>query len=78
MELNSRKKEILNILYAKGKATVVELSKNLYVSEMTIRRDLSEMERGGYLRRYRGGAVLKMANREMPITERVYLDEDEK
>ena len=78
MELNSRKKEILNILYAKGKATVVELSENLYVSEMTIRRDLSEMERGGYLRRYRGGAVLKMATSEMPITERVYLDEDEK
>ena len=78
MELNSRKKEILNILCAKGRVTVVELSKILYVSEMTIRRDLSEMEKGGYLRRCRGGAVLKISNREMPITERVYLDEDEK
>ena len=78
MELGNRKKEILNMLYEKGRVTVGELSKSLYVSEMTIRRDLSEMEKGGYLRRYRGGAVLKMNNREMPITERVYLDEDEK
>ncbi len=78
MELNNRKKEILNMLYVKGRVTVAELSKTLFVSEMTIRRDLSEMEKGGYLRRYRGGAVLKADNREMPITERVYLDEEEK
>ena len=78
MELDSRKKEILNTLYEKGRVTVAELSKTFFVSEMTIRRDLSEMEKGGYLRRYRGGAVLKMSNREMPITERVYFDEDEK
>jgi DeoR family glycerol-3-phosphate regulon repressor len=78
MELNSRKKEILNMLYVKGRITVGELSKTLFVSEMTIRRDLSEMEKGGYLRRYRGGAILKVDNKEMPITERVYLDEDEK
>lgn len=78
MELDNRKKEILNLLYEKGRVTVGQLSKTLYVSEMTIRRDLSEMEKGGYLRRYRGGAVLKMDNREMPITERVYLDENEK
>ena len=78
MELNNREKEILNMLYVKGRVTVEELAKTLFVSEMTIRRDLSEMEKGGYLRRYRGGAVLKADNREMPITERVYLDEDEK
>ena len=78
MELNSRKKEILDILYVKGRVTVAELSNILYVSEMTIRRDLSEMEKGGYLRRYRGGAVLKTSDRELPITQRVYLDENEK
>ncbi len=78
MELDSRKKEILNMLHEKGRVTVDGLAKALYVSEMTIRRDLSEMEKGGYLRRYRGGAVLKIDNREMPITERMYIDEDEK
>jgi len=78
MELDSRKKEILDMLYKKGKITVGELARTLYVSEMTIRRDLTEMEKGGYLRRYRGGAVLRMDTREMPIAERIFFDADEK
>ncbi len=78
MEPDSRKKEILDMLYKKGKLTVGELSKTLYVSEMTIRRDLAEMEKGGYLRRYRGGAVLRTSIREMPIAQRFFYDEEEK
>lgn len=78
MALNSRQQEILNILYGTGRASVVELSKKLYVSEMTIRRDLAEMQRGGYLRRYRGGAILRAETREMPITERLLVDKNEK
>ena len=78
MKLNSRKKEILDILYEKGKASVGELSKALYVSEMTVRRDLSEMEKGGYVKRYRGGAMLRISTREMPISERIFFDKDEK
>lgn len=76
--LNARKQEILNLLYQKGKCSVSYLSKTLFVSEMTIRRDLAEMENDGYLIRYRGGAVLKIDAREMPITERVLVDKDEK
>ena len=45
---------------------------------MTVRRDLSEMEKGGFLRRYRGGAVLKINMGEMPIGERLLLDRQEK
>lgn len=78
MENNSRKGDILSILYEKGRVSVSDLAKMLYVSEMTIRRDLKEMERGGYLRRYRGGAVLKSDTREMPISERLFVDEGEK
>ena len=78
MELDNRKNEILDILYEKGRVTVGELSKALYVSEMTIRRDLTEMEKGGYIKRYRGGAVLRTSTCEMPITERVFFDKDEK
>jgi len=76
--INQRQKDILDILYRSGRVTVGKLAQTLYVSEMTIRRDLSEMERGGYLKRYRGGAVLKVDTREMPISERFYVDEDEK
>ena len=78
MDNTARQQEILDILYKKSRVSVSELSKTLYVSEMTIRRDLAEMEKGGYLKRYRGGAVLKTDVSEMPITERFFLDAGEK
>lgn len=78
METNSRKKDILDILYEKEKVTVAELSKTLFVSEMTIRRDLQELENDGVIKRYRGGAVLAAINGEMPIFRRFFIDEDEK
>ena len=76
--MNDRQKEILEILYKKNRVSVEELSRALYVSEMTVRRDLAEMEKGGFLRRFRGGAVLKINAGEMPISERLLLDREEK
>lgn len=76
--MNERQKEILEILHRKGRVSVNELSKSLFVAEMTIRRDLTEMEKGGFLRRYRGGAILKINIGEMPITERLLIDKKEK
>ena len=76
--MNERQKEILEILYQKGRVSVTELSKTLFVSEMTVRRDLAEMEKGGFLRRYRGGAALKINVGEMPISERLLFDRQEK
>ena len=73
-----RQQDILELLYEKGRVSVKEFSKTLWVSEMTIRRDLTEMEKGGYLKRYRGGAMLKSDSREMPITERFLMDANEK
>ena len=75
---NERQKEILEILYQKGRVSVAELARTLFVAEMTIRRDLTEMEKSGFLRRYRGGAVLKINLGEMPISQRLLLDKDEK
>lgn len=76
--LNERQKEIMELLYQKGKVTVAELAQILFVTEMTVRRDLTEMEKGGFLRRFRGGAVLKINLGEMPITQRLHLDKSEK
>ena len=78
MTLHERQKEILNLLRQKGSASVSELAGALFVTEMTIRRDLTEMEKGGFLYRYRGGAVLKINAGKMPITERLLLDQKEK
>lgn len=75
---NSRKQEILALLYEKGRVSVSEIAKTLFVSEMTVRRDLTEMENEGYLKRYRGGAILKTDMREMPINERLFVDKPEK
>ena len=40
-----------------GRTTLSELSEELRVSEATIRRDLSDLEKAGKVRRVRGGAV---------------------
>ena len=78
MALCGRQKDILTLLYAKGRVSVSELSHTLYVSEMTVRRDLAEMEKGGYLTRYRGGAVLRPSDGEMPVSERYFMNKEEK
>ena len=78
MELNQRQQQILNILYENGKISVVDLAKKLYVAEMTVRRDLSAMEKGGFLKRYHGGAILMSSQGEMPISHRLMFDEKEK
>ena len=77
MKLEGRKKDIFDILCEKKRISVSELSKMLYVCEMTIRRDLSEMEKEGLIKRYRGGAIY-IEGTELPITRRMYLSEEEK
>ena len=78
MEAHNRQKEILELLHSKGRVSVGELSRTLFVSEMTVRRDLAEMERCGFLNRYRGGAFPRYSSGEMPISERLLLDKEEK
>ena len=78
METQNREKDILDILYEKDRVSVSELAKTLFVSEMTVRRDLSTLEKKGVIKRYRGGAVLSTVSNEMPISRRFFVDEDEK
>ena len=78
MQLNSRQQEILNLLYEASKLSVSKLASGLYVTEMTIRRDLAAMQKGGFLKRYHGGAILIPDQKEMPLSQRLMFDEDEK
>ena len=57
MFLNERQRALLAELEASRQATVGRLSKVLYASPATIRRDLAILEENGYLVRVRGGAV---------------------
>ncbi|MDQ2661069.1 MAG: DeoR/GlpR family DNA-binding transcription regulator [Actinomycetota bacterium] len=48
---------IVEHLAAHGEVTVADLCKRFETSEMTIRRDLADMDRAGLLRRVHGGAI---------------------
>lgn len=55
---NERHQRILNLLIEQKTITVQELSSRLYSSPSTIRRDLSELEEQGVVKRVHGGAIL--------------------
>ena len=58
-----RQDAILETLNNKGYISVEELSKKLYVSLATIRRDLNELEKNGFLKRTSRGRM---------VTEKAY------
>ena len=53
-----RHTKILNILHKQKKVTVAELSEAVGVSEVTIRKDLSQLEKSGFLSREHGYATI--------------------
>lgn len=60
--LNSRQNRILKLLGSNEQASVLALSEKLNVSAVTIRQDLSFLEKEGLLKRVHGGAVLRDAD----------------
>lgn len=69
MRANLRHERLLDLVEASGPVDVATLARALDVSDATIRRDLSALERTGQLRRLRGGAAPAL-EREAPF-ERV-------
>lgn len=78
MELNGRQKKILQTVNSTGAVKVAELSKTLYFSEMTIRRDLQLMEKEGLLKRVHGGAVMNESEFQYPIWYRMEINKEQK
>ncbi len=79
MFYSKRHEDILNILKEKGSVSVHYLSKALFVSEPTVRRDLTELEAEGKIRRTFGGAVAsELLNREVPLSMRENTQKDAK
>lgn len=65
-QLSSRHQALLDILKAKNFATVAQLSKELYVSEITVRRDLKFLESLDLIHRSHGGALaINQFNQEL-------------
>lgn len=74
-----RKQQILDILKQRKTATVEFLSKRLYVSAPTIRRDLAKMEEDGMILRVRGGAaLLQGTNHDTPLLIRTSKNREKK
>jgi len=66
-----RHQHILSQLEAEGAVRVIDLAANLGVAEETIRRDLTKLDRQGYLQRTHGGAVVPDTRRqEIPVEVR--------
>ncbi|MGQ9850872.1 MAG: DeoR/GlpR family DNA-binding transcription regulator [Aggregatilineaceae bacterium] len=73
MNAIERQKVILQIIAEQGAVTVAELCERFGVSDMTIRRDLSILERASLLRRIHGGAVsARGRSYEPPVLTRVH------
>ena len=69
---------ILNYLKEKKSASVEELARHLFVSEATIRRDLTEMQKLGQIERSHGGAMLMENAEEISIFIRLEKNAKEK
>ena len=61
MALNQRILKILNLIREDGHAKVQELSRIFNVTDVTIRQDLEELEKQGFVLREHGGTFLKDA-----------------
>ena len=79
MFAEERRRKILDILKARGKVRVSDLSKRFGVSSVTIRKDLEYLESTGALVRTHGGAVLPDHSRsEWHFLKKIHQKEDEK
>lgn len=69
MLIGERHHRILEELKETPDITVAELAKKLYVSQPTIRRDFTELEKKGFITKIYGGAILNKgaADREIPF-----------
>ena len=76
--LSQRQEEILRLLEEDGQVRVSKLAKKLYVSEMTIRRDLQTLETEGFLERFHGGALPLGNHLLFPIKYRMLVNDKQK
>lgn len=69
MTISTRQHRIIELLRTNPDITVYELAKLLSVSEPTVRRDFTELERRGFIEKFYGGARLlrRSADSEIPF-----------
>ncbi len=79
MKTNEREEKILDILREQRFAAVSDLASSLYTSPSSIRRDLTNLENRGLVRRNYGGVMLREdENTALPMTLRIEAHKAEK
>ena len=79
LNIEERRKKIIEMLHHEGRVKVVDLSKLFGISEVTIRNDLTELESSGILERIHGGAIsTNKAYYNMSLNDRMKTNEFEK
>jgi DeoR/GlpR family transcriptional regulator of sugar metabolism len=74
-----RQQQILQLLEARGQVMIADLAARFSVSDMTLRRDLAQLERDGLLRRVHGGATRSASGSfEPPFALRARMNQDAK
>ncbi len=77
--VEERRNQIIEFLNKKNRVSVIELAKIFNVGEVTIRRDLADLEERGLVRRTHGGAILAdNGSDEPPLKERESRKREEK
>ena len=75
---DERYSKIYELVKQRGNATVQYLTKHVYASEATIRRDLEEMENRGLIKRVWGGAILPTVEKDIPPFVRIKSNPEKK
>jgi len=79
MFIEERHQKIIEIIESKSRVTVKELVEQFQLNEMTIRRDLLELEKSGLLQRVHGGAIcVRGRSYEPPFIKRSLDKQNEK
>src|SRR5690554_5531907 len=77
--VDRRRNRILEIVNQSGRAKVTQLAKEFSISHVTIRNDLTEMDREGLLRRVHGGAIsIEKSYYDVSLNDRMYINKNEK
>ncbi len=76
--IEERRRRICDLLQANGRVTVIALAQRFATSAVTIRGDLSALERSGVLVRSHGGALLRREGDDQPLAVKETLHHAEK
>lgn len=77
--IEERRLRIVQIIQDKKKVSIAELSREIGVSEITIRRDLKDLSDKGIIHRVHGGAIVTKPNTiDLPVLERIQKENEQK